>query len=128
MIDIRAADKVEYQRRVANIKTKAATMRKVDKENMKKYNQPSKGTKTNNAKAQNPGRAQPKGTQPKTLNPKNYRAGGNNPQSVLKNLQLQNRIGAPSMPARSGPSAGGSGGGSSMYNRLTGGGLRSHGR
>ncbi len=69
-----------------------------------------------------------KNTQPKISNPKKYRAGGNNPQSVLKNSQLQNRIGAPSMPPRSGPSAGGSGGGSSMYNRLTGGGLRSHGR
>jgi len=65
-----------------------------------------------------------KNTQPKTPNPKTYRAGGNNPQSVLRNLKLQNRIGAPSMPARSGPSAGG---GSSLYSRLTGG-LRKHGR
>ena len=43
----------------------------------------------------NPGRAQPKGTQPKGM----------------------------ASPPRTGPSAGGSGGGSSLYSRLTGGGI-----
>ena len=103
MADIRAADKVEYQRRVASIKATHAAMRKAANAEFKKYNLTPKGTAKNNAKAQNPGRAQPKGTAPRTATPRTPSA----------------------LPARSGARAGG---GSSMYSRITGGGLRSHGR
>ena len=58
---------------------------------------------------------------------KQFRSGGNTPGVVRKQLKILKNIGAPSMPPRSGPSSGGGGQGA-RYNRLTGGGLRKHGR
>jgi hypothetical protein len=104
MIDIRALDKAEYQRRVASIKSTHSAMRKAAKEQFKKYNLTPTGAAKNNAKAQNPGRAQPKGTAPRTAVPRTPTA----------------------LPPRSGARAGG--GSSSMYNRLTGGGLKTSSR
>jgi len=66
----------------------------------KEYGSKNKVKNTYKQNVKTPNRAQPKGTQPKGM----------------------------ASPPRTGPSAGGSGGGVSRYNRLTGGGLNKPGR